>query len=342
MTRAPLRALITGIGGSMGCHFLAHLMRNTDWEIVGIDSFRHMGLSERVTKIMADNKPWWPRLKIVQHDLRAPISFNMSNDIGRIDYVLNLAALSDVYASINSPGYSFHANTQLMTTMLDWARLAQPRVFLHMSTDEVYGPVNPGELHSEWAPILPSNPYAASKAAQEAIAISHWRTFCLPLVMVNVANNFGEMQSPAKFPAIVQRLVTAGETVTIHGAGKNDGTRYYIHSRNTADACLYIIRNLFVPAHRDGDADWPARYNIAGDGPYSNYDMADMVAGLLGKKLDFKFEDFSVTRPGHDHHYGLDGSLLWRLGWRPPVSFMESLRATVIWQQNNPQWLHPR
>ena len=336
------RALVTGVGGSMGCHFLAHIMHNTDWEVVGIDSFRHMGLSERVTEITSEHPTWWPRLKIVLHDLRAPISYNMSEDIGHIDYVFNLAALSDVYSSINAPGYSFNANVQLMTTMLDWARVSKPSVFLHMSTDEVYGPVRRGHLHSEWDTILPSNPYAASKAAQEAIAISHWRTYGLPLVLVNVANNFGEMQSPAKFPAIVQRKVTAGERVTIHGTGAKDGTRYYIHSRNTADACLYIVKNLFVPAHIDGSPDRPARYNIAGDGPYSNFEIADMVAGLLGKKLLYEFEDFSVTRPGHDHHYGLDGTYLSRLGWRPPVPFMESLRATVLWQQQKPQWLHPR
>src|SRR5690606_9971900 len=147
-------------------------------------------------------------------------------------------------------------NVELMLNVLEYARAVKPRAFLHFSTDEVYGPAEIDKGHPEWDTILPSNPYAASKAAQEAIAISYWRTYNVPLIITNTMNNFGEMQSPSKYPAMIQKKLEAGEPVEVHAAADGQiGTRYYLHSRNAADAVLFILNTIEPRLHVPGTVD---------------------------------------------------------------------------------------
>lgn len=336
-----MRCLITGIGGSIGCHVYATIMRKTNWEVVGIDSFSHVGVSERITEWWKTRPEWRSRTKILTHNLTAPISDKMFGDIGKVDYIINLASMSDVFASIKDPVPFIMNNTAVALNMLEYARGALPRAFLQVSTDEVYGPTDGKHMHKEWEPIVPSSPYSASKAAQEAIAICYWRTYNVPLIIVNLMNNFGEMQSPNKFPVIVQRKVAAGSSVTIHGSRAEQGSRAYIHSSNTADALIFLLKHDLPHLHVEGTMDKPDRYNIPGDAFLTNLKLAEMVANYMGAPLAYEFEPFITTRPGHDRHYGLDGSKLHGLGWTSPKSFEEGLLGTVIWQQAHPEWLHP-
>src|SRR3990167_3648554 len=197
------RLLLTGIGGFIGSHFLAHFMEKTDWEIVGTDSFRHKGLTDRVHIVMKDHPKWKPRLQIFTHDLTAPFSEQLITRIGKIDYIINMASESHVQRAIEEPEYFIKNNIFLMLVMLEYARKIKPKAFVQISTDEVYGAAPKGKRHKEWSTILPSNPYSASKASQEAIAISYWRTYKLPIIITNTMNNFGEMQDPEKYPALV-------------------------------------------------------------------------------------------------------------------------------------------
>ena len=327
------RCLITGIGGSIGCHVLAHFLAETDWQIVGIDSFRHKGITDRVAVVMRDSNR---EVKIFTHDLRAPFSPLLTENIGEIDHAIHLASLSDVPASVQDPGDFIRDNTLIALNTLEWARYAKPKTFVQFSTDEVYGPTENGGAHKEWDTIVPSNPYSASKACQEAIAFSYWCTYGVPVIITNTSNNFGEMQQATKFPVIVQRKVSAGEIVTLHGTQQDSGSRCYIHSRNVADALLFILRNTKPRAHEPGRADRPDRYNIAGGKRLSNYDVAREIASLLGKDLHHQFAGF---RKGHDQHYALDGSKLEELGWVPPLSFEDSLARTIAWQKQHPEWI---
>jgi dTDP-glucose 4,6-dehydratase len=334
------RVLITGIGGSIGCHILAHVMHNTDWNVVGIDSFRHKGLSDRVVEMLREHDDWRLRLFMHTHDLSAPISAQLFSRIGHVDYIINAAALSDVEASLATPEPFIVQNVQIATTMLEYARLVKPEAFVQISTDEVYGPCDPSTPgHPEWSAILPSNPYAASKACQEAIAIAYWRSYRVPVVIVNTMNNFGEMQQPAKFPAMVQKLVSRGEVVKIHGRPGEIGSRFYLHSRNFADALLYILRLDAPYQHRDGHIDRPDRYNIVGDLRVDNLQLARTIAQLMGKTLKYEMVDFHSERPGHDRHYGLDGAKLAALGWKSPREFQESLVSVLNWTAQHPEWL---
>ena len=335
------RVLLTGPGGSIGCHFLAHIFTNTDWEIVGIDSFRHKGWTDRVRMMLESHPEWKERLTVVTHDLSAPISPILQKKIGHIDYIINMASLSDVEASIQEPVPFVKNNVDLVLSMLEYARVAKPEVFIQISTDEVYGASASkfGDLRKEWDPIIPSNPYAASKAAQEAIAISYWRTYSVPLIVTNTMNNFGEYQQPNKFPVMIQKAVMKDEEITIHGREGHIGSRSYIHSRNFADAILFLLKNCPPHMHVPNTADRPDRYNIAGDRQLDNLELAQLIAKLMGKELKYQLVDSHTARPGHDPHYGLDSTKLYSLGWEVPVDFETSLKNTIDYQKEHPEWI---
>jgi len=333
------RVLISGIAGAIGVHMFAHIMHNTDWHVVGIDSFRHKGYVSRIAQVMRDHPEWRDRWEIWTHDLTAPVDLPLLRQIGDIDYMINLASMSDVSDSIDNPRPFVENNVALMLTMLELARDLEPEAFLHFSTDEVYGPADRDQGHAEWATILPSNPYSASKAAQEALAISYWRSFDVPVIITNTMNNFGEMQAPSKFPAMIQQRIVNEEVVDIHTAGDGEiGTRYYLHSRNAADAILFILNETVATLHVPGHIDRPARYNVVGDAQLDNLELAQAIAGLMGATLHYRKVDFHSDQPGHDLHYGLDGTKLKELGWESPISFRESLANTIQWTEEHPEW----
>ena len=340
------RCLITGISGSIGCHVMAHIFTNTDFDIVGIDSFQHKGWIDRIKVITKDHPEWKERLTIFVQDLTIPFSPIIIKRLGKIDYIVNLASLSDVEASIQDPIPFILNNVNLAINMLEYARKAKPKAFIQISTDEVYGPVANKNDNGvkEWGVMLPSNPYAASKACQEMIAISYWRTYDVPVIITNTMNNFAELQQPSKFPVMIQRWIAEGEKVIIHGEKRGDiieiGSRSYIHSRNFADALLFILQNLPAHLHTPDAVDRPDRYNVAGDLQLDNLELAKLIAKLMGKE-DFEYEVVNVhsLRPGHDRHYALDMTKLHELGWKSPISFEESLKNTIKWQMENPNWI---
>jgi len=341
------RVLLTGCGGSIAAHTMAHIFENTDWEIVGIDSFRHKGWMDRIQAIMKSE--WEDRLKIFIQDLTVPISPIMIKKIGQIDYIINMASLSDVEASIQDPVLYVQNNVNLALTMLEYARKVKPKAFIQISTDEVYGPVATKNDTGvkEWGVILPSNPYAASKACQEAIAISYWRTYDVPVIITNTMNNFDFLQQPSKFPVMVQKWIANNEKVIIHGEKRGDkveiGSRSYIRSRNFADALLFILKKLPPHLHTPDAVDKPDRYNVAGDRQLDNLEFAKLIGKLMGKP-NFEYEIVNVhnLRPGHDRHYSLCMDKLHSLGWKSPQSFEESLKEVIDWQIAHPEWINSK
>ena len=333
------RCIISGSGGSIAFHLLAHIFSTTDWEVVGIDSMIHKGLINRNALLFGDHPKWAERYDLIIHDLTIPLSPVVINQIGHIDYIINMASLSDVEASIQDPVPFVQNNISIMLNMLEFARKVKPKVFIQIGTDEEMGAVKGGEMPDEWAPVLPSNPYSSSKASMTALGIAWWRTYNIPVILTNCCNNFGETQSKAKFPVIVQNKVMRNEVVTIHGNENDIGARYYIHSRNFADALLFILKNTTPYLHKDGEVDRPDRYNIISGDFINNLELAQMIAKLMGKELKYEFLDVHATRPGHDRFYGLSGEKLKNLGWKPPISFEESLASTIKWQMENPIWI---
>ena len=223
---------------------------------------------------------------------------------------------------------------------MEYAREVKPEAFVQFSTDEVFGPTDGKSFYKEWDSHVPSNPYAASKSCQEQIATSYWRTYGVPLIITHTMNNFAEMQQGSKFPVMIQKAIEKGEEITIHGESNGEiGSRSYIHSRNVADAVLFILKNTKPHIHEPLGIDKPDCYNIAGDKQLTNLELAETIARLMGKELKYRIVDSHKARPGHDPHYGLDDSKLKNLGWKSPISFEESLANTIKWQQENPEWI---
>jgi dTDP-glucose 4,6-dehydratase len=316
--------------------------------VTAVCSFRHRGKSERITQVLDGHPAWRDRTDVLIHDLTAPFSAQAAARItgeGGLDYLVAYAAESHVDESITGPVPFVTNNVAVTLNTLELARQVKPRAVVLVSTDEVYGPEPATGPHPEWAPILPSNPYSGSKAAAESVAISYWRTYGVPLIIVNCQNLTGERQDSRKYVPMLIRDISCGREVTVHGVQGDIGTRYYLHCRNLADGIVFLLRMrepAAFPAHAAPgapSADRPDRYNIVGPDRVSNLELAQTIAGILGKPLRYRLEDFHSARPGHDPHYGLDGAKMAGLGWKPPVPFAESLEKTVLWTAAHPEWL---
>lgn len=332
--------LVTGGCGFAGHHLVEHLLVNTDWEITVLDSLTYAGRVDRLMDVgVYDPK----RVHIMWHDLRAPLPPNTPD----VDYVLHLAAESHVDRSIENPVPFIHNNVMGTTNLVEWAR-HQDRLehFVQISTDEVYGPAPEGYAHREWVdPMLPSNPYAASKIGQEAVAISYWRTYGLPLTITNTMNLYGERQDTEKFVPKTMKALLNGEIVTLHGRREAHGfvysSRHWLHARNHADALLWILRETepYIYGTTKIVPQFPNRWHVAGE-ERNVFEMTLAIAQILGVyDIDYHNMDYHSSRPGHDHRYALDNSKILNAGWKPPLTLEQALKNTVKWTMENQQWV---
>lgn len=322
--------LITGGAGFIGHHVAEHILRRTDWRIIFLDRLDCSGNLNRIAQI-AGWESYRTRCRFVYHDLRAPISDSLAAQIGRCDYILHLAAATHVDRSIADPLSFVYDNVVGTTSILDFARRMRPQRFIYFSTDEVFGPAPEGVAHEEWHHYRSANPYAATKAGAEELCLAYANTYGLPISITHCMNVFGERQHSEKFIPSTIRKVRDGEIVTIH-ANKDRtkaGSRFYIHARNVADAVLFVIFHGGI-----GD-----KFNIVGECEVDNLMLAQKIAACVGKPLRHEMVDFHSSRPGHDLRYALDGSKLATLGWKPPVSFDDSLARVVKWTLAHPEWL---
>lgn len=339
--------IVTGADGFIGHHFVEHLLvTRPSWRIQALCSFSHGGIGERLTRA--------PRIadalasgQVEAHvtDLTRPPSRQLVHRLARGAPIVNFASRSHVDTSLAEPAPFFRDNVDIALTMLELARELVPPVFVQVSTDEVYGPAHAGQRHVEWDAIEPSNPYAASKAAQEAAAFAWWRAYGVPVVITNTMNNIGERQAPEKFVPMIIRRVLRGETVHVHAVEQAGqwviGSRHYLHARNHADALLFLIERFGgrVPGYRYGAVERPLRFHVAGEHEVSNLELAEHVARAIGKELVYELHDAHSARPGHDLRYALDAGAIHALGWRPPVELWQSLERTVRWTLAHPEWL---
>ncbi len=357
------RLLLTGAAGFVGSHVLRHFLINTDWDIVCPVSFKHKGVSERLVTAMEGLDK--SRVTIVYTELMAPVSETTRHKYGNITHILNVASESNVDYSIEQPAQFIQNNVALITSLLDYARtLEDLKIFLHVSTDEVYGDAPEGTNHQEWIDIhRPSNPYSASKAAQEAIAFSYWRTYDVPVVVTNTLNIIGETQSADKMFMKTLRSVMDGTVMPIHASAEGKiGSRFYVHARNQADGLLHVIQRFEKPDYHatlvpsagvietlrysQEVPEWfPSapkvhpKFNIVGDNEINNLELAQLIAEAAGKELKYELVDFHSSRPGHDLRYALDGRKIARTGWKAPIPFEQSVKTIVNWTLDNPEWL---
>jgi dTDP-glucose 4,6-dehydratase len=361
--------LLTGVGGFIGAHFLEHLYWNTDWKIIGLDSFYHKGTTSRLDDLSCWNHQlaqgmydasYEPRIEILKHDLTVPFDPALIHRIelstgkawedtdngllptryNGVYAIINLASNSAVERSISNPGECWLNNCEIALHMLELARKLKPQVFLQVSTDEVFGDYSgEGVGHHEWDTLLPSNPYAASKAAQEMLCQAYWRTYDLPVVICNTMNNIGERQDSEKFlPKLIEKI-SKGERVQIYTDDEgNVGSRVYLdakdHARMVAGIC-----DVWPVKYSDGTHDRPDKYNIAGDTELNNLEFAQLVAKIMDKPLDYELVRAKSARPGYDKRYLLDGSKLrkWNFGACTPL--VDTVKRIVEHAKMKPWWI---
>jgi dTDP-glucose 4,6-dehydratase len=331
------RVLLTGAGGFVGHHTLGHLLQHTDWEIVCTDSFRHRGKTDRLREVLAEAPDQADRVRVLTHDLRAPISPQLAHEFGPIDYLIAMASESHVDRSISDPRPFVENNVAVILTVLEYAREYGVEKLVHVSTDEVYGPALLGHDHAEGEPHRPSNPYSASKAAQESIVHAYWRTYGLPAAIATSMNMVGERQDPEKFVVLALREILWGRPVPIHVRGDGTvGSRFYLHARNYANALIFLLEREF-PVY--GDVEVMERWNVVGE-ELDNLAMAELIGKCADRPVFTRHVDFHATRPGHDLRYALDGAKLALFGWTPPLDLAESMQRTVEWTIAHPEWMH--
>jgi dTDP-glucose 4,6-dehydratase len=323
--------LITGGCGFIGHHFVQHVLKNTDWNVIILDKLTYASLGlERLRDIGVFENP---RVKVLTYDFQYEISVGIMKEIGyNINYIVHMAAETHVDNSIATPVPFIHNNVMSTVHLLEFARkCTNLELFFYFSTDEVYGPALNDKLFKEDERHNPTNPYSASKSSAEQICISYHNTYNIPVIRINVMNAFGERQHVEKFIPKVIKQIMNNETVLIHSYPDKtqSGTRFYIHARNIAAAVLFLIKNGTI-----GES-----YNLTGEKEISNLEMAQTIANVMGKELDYELVDFHSSRPGHDLRYGLDGSKMDNMGWKMPVGFDEAICRTIQWTLKNTKWL---
>jgi dTDP-glucose 4,6-dehydratase len=326
-----VRCLITGGAGFIGSHLIEHLYKNTDWEVLTLDRLTYAASLDRLAQFKTGGEMGDGRVRFHFHDIRASLNPQLLSQLAPVDYIIHCAAESHVENSLKDPLVFVQSNVQGTFNMLEAAQALQVKRFVMVSTDEVFGPAPTGVNYKEEDRFSPSNPYSATKAGAECLAMAWAKSFGLPLVLTRTMNNFGERQHPEKFVPMVMKRVSSGEAVTIHcqriGGATVIGSRKWLHARNHADAILFLLKSGELGA-----------FHIAGD-ELSNLEMADRIAYMMGRKMNYQLVDFHSSRPGHDLRYSLDDSKIRKLGWKPPLNLNESLEKTIVWTKEHQESL---
>lgn len=336
------RVLITGGAGFIAHHLIGKILKETDWEVVTLDRLDYSGNLNRLNDLLqghdaSDRK----RVKVVFHDLKAELNPLVRSEVGKVDYVLHLAAGSHVDRSIEYPMEFVLDNVVGTCNILEFARLQDKlKRFIYFSTDEVFGPAPNGIKYKENDRYNSTNPYSATKAGGEELAVAYENTYGLPVYITHTMNVFGERQHPEKYIPMCIKRIRDGETVTIHSDSTKTipGSRHYIHAEDVADAVLFLASKKFIETTYGG-AKCP-KFNIVGSEELDNLKLAQIIADAQGKELKYELVDFHSSRPGHDLRYALDGGKMKELGWEPSKSVRERIVDVTNWTLQNERWIH--
>jgi dTDP-glucose 4,6-dehydratase len=315
-----VKLLVTGGAGFIGSNFVRHVLgAHPDDRVINLDKLTYAGNPANLTDVERD-----PRYTFVQGDI---CDAGLVREVMRgVDAVVNFAAESHVDRSLVEPDAFLRTDVFGVFTLLEAVRdLKIPRL-VHISTDEVYGSVPTGSS-TEHDPVRPSNPYSASKASGDLLALSYWKTHGVPVVITRSSNNFGPYQYPEKVVPLFITNALDDQPLPLYGDGRNVRDWLYV-----LDNCAAI--DLVLRRGRDGEI-----YNIGGGHEVENVVLTHEILRLTGKP-DMLIRRVT-DRPGHDRRYSVDSAKIAQLGWAPRHPFAVALESTVRWYREHDAWWRP-
>ncbi len=317
-----MKILVTGCSGFIGSNFIRRILKNyPDYKITNLDCLTYAGNPENLKDI--ENNPGY---KFVHG--RIEDASLVKGLMKGIDCVVNFAAESHVDRSILNAQPFLMTNVIGVNTMLEAARSASVRRFIHISTDEVYGALGDKGKFTEETPLSPNSPYSASKASGDLIVRAYYETYGFPAIIIRPSNNYGPYQFPEKLIPLAITNLIEDKPVPVYGKGANIRDWLFVE-----DCCSAI--DLVLHKGKAGEI-----YNIGGDGEKRNIDILTMILELMGK--DKSSIQHVADRPGHDYRYAIDYSKIEKsLGWKPSLKIEDGLKTTVKWYIDNPQWWKP-
>jgi dTDP-glucose 4,6-dehydratase len=311
------RVLVTGGAGFIGGNFVQFLLHeDAGVQVVVLDKLTYAGNLENLEPVRAD-----PRFQFVHGDIADPGV--VREVMQRCDLVYNFAAESHVDRSLQDAGDVVWTNVRGTQVLLDAARELGITRYVQVSTDEVYGSCKTGRF-AEDAPLHPSNPYSACKAAGDLLVQAYVRTWGISAVITRSSNNYGPYQHPEKLIPLHVTNALEGKPLPIYADGSN--VRDWLHVEDNCRAIELVGRRGAA-----GEV-----YNIAGGSERTNLWIVDRVVELTGCSPDLK--QFVRDRPGHDFRYAIDDTKVRSLGWAPRWSVEEGLRHTVAWYRDHSPW----
>lgn len=314
------RVLLTGAAGFVGSSVLKYLINNTDFDVVCLIRLKEAGELDRLKDFQ-----FLSRVNFIYHDLKYDLNTGVREKIGNINYILHLAANSNVDRSITHPKEFFEDNVMGTVSLLEYMRVYQPDArFINFSTDEVYGPAPEGYKFTEKDRFRPSNPYSGSKVGQYGAGYSYFITYGLDIINTFTMNIFGPSQAPTKLIPKAIRLAKEGKPMPVfaeleQGKLVGVGSRHWLHVDNVGEALVFILKFGLK-----GES-----YNIVGTDELTNEEVVFKINDLLGKKPLIEYVDFHKSRPGHDRRYAIDGTKLLKLGWSPSINFKEGIKEVI-------------
>ncbi|MDP3980232.1 MAG: dTDP-glucose 4,6-dehydratase [Chlamydiota bacterium] len=314
-----MKILVTGGAGFIGSNFIRYCLKNIHEvkALVNVDKLTYAGNLDNLKDVEKD-----PRYSFVHADIANEKKMEEVFSKG-IDVVFNFAAETHVDRSIDDPAAFITTDVYGTYVLLEQSRKGNIKKFVQVSTDEVYGSIEKGSF-KETDPLMPGNPYSASKAGADRLAFSYWATYQMPIVITRASNNFGSNQYPEKYLPLMITNLLEDKDVPIYGDGKN--IRDWLYVNDHCSGLWFVMKSGI-----DGQV-----YNIGGQNERQNIDVAHFIVEYMGKaKSRLKFVK---DRLGHDRRYSLDISKIKTLGWSPSNNFEELMKQTVDWYIHNPDW----
>lgn len=310
-----MNILVTGGCGFIGSHFLRYMMDiYANDSFICLDALTYAGNKNNIKELLEDS-----RLTMIEGNIRDASFVDTLFVSYKPDVVVHFAAETHVDRSITGPQVFLETNVIGTGVLLDACLRHGIERFHHVSTDEVYGtlPLQGGSPFTEQSPLLPSSPYAASKASSDLLVLSYYKTYGLPITISRCSNNYGTHQYPEKLiPLMIQRALQEAP-LPVYGDGLN--VRDWIH---VVDHCRAI--DTILQAGVIGEV-----YNIGAREEISNIDLVKRILTILGKP--YELITYVEDRLGHDRRYAIDSSKLESLGWVPEYTMKDTLELIVQW-----------